>query len=64
MRYDDHYKKCPVCKKPHIVGDLDAYVFQRDVKEGFIFAVGIASENGKQKDIKNAKKKRLNEERF
>jgi len=34
MRYEDHRKKCPVCKEYRIIGDLDAYVFQRDVKEG------------------------------
>ena len=32
MSEADHWKECPVCGKPHCVGDLKAYVFQRTIK--------------------------------
>lgn len=32
MRYDDHYRNCPVCGKPFFIPDYADYAYRRDTK--------------------------------
>lgn len=37
MRFDDHWKVCPVCNKGHYILDPDVYVYKRPSKDGMLY---------------------------